>query len=292
MNLSHLLQAEELAEALVEGLRRELYLTPKPGLVDLWDNGSHRDLDLEMMDASIELIEEYQHRLLEALRRDAPLKTLVAIGQDAEVGMFKRFGTNTHKGAIFLCGLLVAAQARSGAREPAQLSAATAELAEEFFALGQVPPSHGKKVRQRFGRGGIILEALRGLPALFQTALPAWRDGIALCGDPAEAGFFVLARLMQQVEDTTALHRCGELGLARLRQDGRFLEAALSSGRSVRQHLTLLNEEYCQMNLTMGGVADLLGVAFGYLEYRGELKAEERAQRLPGMALPGGYVCL
>ncbi len=292
MNLSHHLQAEELAEALIDGLRSELHLTPKPGLVDLCDNGSHSDLDLEMMECSIELIEEYLTELLAALREDAPLGVLVVIGQKAEARMLERFATNTHKGAIFLCGLLVAAQARSGARKTEQLSAAVARLAGEFFSLQPPAHSNGQAAREQFGRGGIVREALHGLPALFQTALAAWREARALCTDPEEAKFFVLARLMQQVEDTTALHRCGEIGLARLRQDGRTLEAAMTSGRDVRLHLARLNDAYRQMNLTMGGVADLLGVAFGYLAYRGELTREEQTEKIPGMALPGGYVCL
>jgi hypothetical protein len=50
--------------------------------------------------------------------------------------------------------------------------------------------------------------------------------------------------------------------------------------------LTRLNLEYRAMNLTMGGVANLLGVAFGVLDYDGYAleegvrpAAEERRQR-------------
>ena len=38
-----------LADALSIGLRVELDLTPKPGLVDRWDSGSHDDLDYRLM---------------------------------------------------------------------------------------------------------------------------------------------------------------------------------------------------------------------------------------------------
>jgi triphosphoribosyl-dephospho-CoA synthase len=56
MNCSPLSQAERLASSLIQGLRAELFLTPKPGLVDLIDSGSHPDLSLPKMTASIDLI--------------------------------------------------------------------------------------------------------------------------------------------------------------------------------------------------------------------------------------------
>ena len=86
----------------------------------------------------------------------------------------------------------------------------------------------------------------------------------------ASASFAALARLMQTVEDTTALHRCGEAGLARIRADGARLEQLVDAGEHV-SFLRERNASYRRMNLTMGGVADLLGVAFGWLAYRGDI---------------------
>jgi len=72
------------------------------------------------------------------------------------------------------------------------------------------------------------------------------------------------------VEDTTALHRCGHAGLAALREDGARLDAALDAGAGA-DFLRGRSEAYRAMSLTMGGVADLLGVAHGWLADRGEL---------------------
>ena len=41
--------ADTLAVTLVQGATRELELTPKPGLVDQLDNGSHPDLTFGLM---------------------------------------------------------------------------------------------------------------------------------------------------------------------------------------------------------------------------------------------------
>ena len=73
------------------------------------------------------------------------------------------------------------------------------------------------------------------------------------------AAFRALAVLMQRVEDTTAVARCGP-GLARLRRDGAALETLLDRGEDPTPVLSTWNEEYRTMRLTMGGVADCLAL--------------------------------
>jgi triphosphoribosyl-dephospho-CoA synthase len=90
-------------------------------------------------------------------------------------------------------------------------------------------------------------------------------------GDKAAASWLMMGRLMQTVEDTTALHRCGRTGLDRLHRDGRRLEETIAAGEDPFSLLRQFNEDYRRKNLTMGGVADMLGLAFGYLVWRGFL---------------------
>lgn len=265
---------EPFARCLVSGLRRELLLTPKPGLVDGIDRGSHPDLCLATMNSSIDLIASYLAETLEALAAGKPLEALVAIGRRAEERMLRAFGTNTHKGAIFLTGLLLAARFRISSDGESPLSDSVAVLSARLFRSRLPADTHGGRLRETLGAGGIVAEAKAGLPTLFGIALPAYREGLNLGGAPQTASFFMMARLMQTVEDTTALHRCGQTGLARLRRDGQTLEALLLAGADPRPLLGRLNNEYRAMRLTMGGVADLLGLAFGYLEYCGELEQD------------------
>jgi triphosphoribosyl-dephospho-CoA synthase len=105
---------------------------------------------------------------------------------------------------------------------------------------------------------------------VFEVALPALRAATARGEGADAAAFRALARLMQTVEDTTALHRCGSAGLTRLREDGARLDALLDAGAHV-PYLRERNAEYRRIGLTMGGVADLLGAALGWLAYRGEV---------------------
>jgi triphosphoribosyl-dephospho-CoA synthase len=264
---------ERLAAALVEGLRRELHLTPKPGLVDLEDRGSHPDLSLELMDRSIELVGGYLDELCASVAGGEPLALQVAIARRAEQRMLERLGTNTHKGAIFVGGLLVVARHRAGADDEAALRPALSAVAREVAAATAPRGTHGDDARRRFRVGGILAEAAAGLPSVFDVAVPAFRAAAARGADPATASFSMLAGLMQAVEDTTALHRCGLEGLARLREDGARLERLVADGA----HLPFLRERnahYRRMNLTMGGVADLLGAALGWLVYVDELDTD------------------
>jgi triphosphoribosyl-dephospho-CoA synthase len=275
MNCSPLSQAERLAASLIKGLRAELFLTPKPGLVDLLDSGSHPDLSLAKMTASIDLVADYFADLLAALAVGAPLAELVATGRRAEERMLATLGTNTHKGAIFLGGLLLVARYRCPVDDRRALKATVAAVGREVLAFSPLPASNGQAARAIYRAGGIVAESRAGLPSLFDIALPAWILGWRLCGCPQRANFFMLSRLMQTVEDTTALHRCGPAGLAKLQRDGRLLEATLTEGFDPLPLLTALNLEYRQLNLTMGGVADLLGAAFGILDYEGYWLEEE-----------------
>lgn len=258
---------ETLAAALLLGLREELHLTPKPGLVDRRDSGSHPDLSYGKMSLSIDLMEEYFADLLLLLQGGAPLGALIAAGRQAETRMLRSLGTNTHKGAIFLGGLLLAAAVRSQSRTSTSLRYALAVLSEEFFTLQNPEGTNGEAVRLHLSVVGILGEARAGLPALFEVALPSLRQSREEGRGQESAAFLAMSRLMQCVEDTTTLHRCGPEGLERLRGDGACLEGLILSGADVVPFLETLNEEYRRLNLTMGGVADLLGVSLGYLRY-------------------------
>ncbi len=286
MTSSALSALERLAGSLRRGLQAELLLTPKPGLVDLLDSGSHPDLSLSKMLCSVDLVGSYFDELAAALQAGAALPELVSLGRRAEASMRSRLGTNTHKGAIFLGGLLLVARARAAGDELGRLRRDVAKTAAEFFALQPLPPSHGENVRRSFGKGGIVGEARLGLPCLFDIALPAWEEARRLGLSREQGSYLVLARLMASVEDTTALHRCGAAGLRRLHEDGKGLEERILAGGDFYPWLRELNVEYRRLNLTMGGVADLLGLAFGLLDY-GQTGACQAAAMAHAASAPG-----
>lgn len=249
-----------LAEALAAGLRAELDLTPKPGLVDRWDNGSHDDLNYALMARSISLLERYFFECVKALQAGHPVERLREIGIQTEQQMLASFGANTHRGAVFLGGVLLAAVYASNSLDSVTVSDAVAACAYELFATRRPQHTKGGQVRAQYRVGGIVREALDGFPAVFRIGVPAFREAERLGLDDRDTLFFAMARLMQTVEDTTALRRCGPRGLVQLQGDGARLEGLLRAGADPLLFLIRINERYRAWRLTMGGVADLLGL--------------------------------
>lgn len=271
MNCSPISRLERLATALTQGAALELYLTPKPGLVDLADCGSHPDLSLAIMERSVQIVGAYLDELVRSLVAGEPFICQKNIGIRAERRLQDELGTNTHKGYIFLAGMLLIAHWQAASADEAAIRRALSALAADFFKAGEAGASHGRQARERYRTGGIVQESRDGFPSLFAAALPAFRQSLNDHGCFSQASFAMLARLMQTVDDTTTLHRGGPSGLARVKQDGRRLERMLARGDDYIGHLRRLNRSYVRMNLTIGGVADMLGLAYGWLIARGEI---------------------
>lgn len=255
---------QELAALLVAGLQWELDLTPKPGLVDRRDNGSHQDLNYPLMARSIRLLERYFFDCAADLEAGHDLGRLRQRGIAAERAMLEQLGANTHRGAIFLGGLLLGAVHAAAARDSATVSVAVADTARRLFEAGLPAGTPGSEARARYGAGGIIREALRGFPSVFEVGVPALRDAGRLGFDWRDGLFLAMARLMQTVEDTTALRRCGPAGVACLQRDGAKLETLLLDGGDPVVFLTGANRRYQLQRLTMGGVADLLAISVAW----------------------------
>lgn len=243
----------------------ELYLTPKPGLVDLADSGSHTDLSLEIMERSVGYISEYLDEVKTSLVSNEPFECQRLIAMRAEQRLYDNLGTNTHKGYIFLSGMLLIASWHSAGQDEESVRSTLSAMSREFFNTRDAHVSNGHKVRQKYNAGGIIQESINGFPTLFEEALPAFREASVLHGCFRTASFAMLARLMQTVEDTTTLHRGGQIGLSRVKRDGRRLEQVVADGGDYTLFLQGLNCEYIRMNLTIGGIADMVGLAYGYL---------------------------
>ena len=116
-------ESERIASLAVQSLLDEVCVTPKPGLVDCHDCGSHRDMNLFSFNASAAALYPYfqscyragiQERQATAERAFGRLQVL---GVEAEGAMRRATGgVNTHKGAIYTLGVLCGA-AGSGIRE-------------------------------------------------------------------------------------------------------------------------------------------------------------------------------
>jgi len=271
MNSSCHSELEHLADALARGASMELYLTPKPGLVDLLDNGSHPDLSIPLMEQSIGIVADYLQAIVASLRADEPFACQRDIAIHAERRLYDELGTNTHKGYIFLSGMLLIARHHAGIADETAVRQSLSIISREFFDTAAQTGSNGEKVRRAYHTGGIVGEAISGYPSLFDEALPAFRSAFARHGCPTTASFAMMARLMQTVDDTTTLHRAGPAGLQQVREDGHALERLIADQGDAVVFLEELNERYKALNLTIGGVADMIGMAFACLLANGEI---------------------
>ena len=271
MNCSPHSALEKQAQALVSGARMELYLTPKPGLVDLADSGSHPDLSVSVMEQSIGYVADYLAEIVISLKAGEPFDAQKNLAIRAEQRLYDNLGTNTHKGYIFLSGMLLIAMHDAQSTEESAVRKSLSAISETFFRASGEKHTNGELARKQFNTGGIVREAIDAYPSLFEEALPAFRSAMEHHGCRNTASFAMMARLMQTVDDTTTLHRAGPQGLKQVRQDGRRLEQLIANGEAFIPYLEEINRGYIRQNITIGGVADILGLAFAHLIASGEI---------------------
>lgn len=261
--------AERLADLAVDALIDEADLSPKPALVDRRGNGAHTDLHLGLMHASaLSLWPAFKEMAEAALafgEVGLPLReALGRIGREGEQAMLATTGgVNTHRGAIWALGLLVAATAlepRSTGAGSVALRAARLALLEDRYAPR--PLSHGAQVALRYGVRGAREEAQQGFPAVLQRGLPQLKRSRAQGHGEQNARLDALLAIMSRLADTCVLYRAGEQGLQAMQQGAQaVLDAGGSASLAGRRRLHELDLQLLTLNASPGGAADLLAAS-------------------------------
>ncbi|MEM5313682.1 triphosphoribosyl-dephospho-CoA synthase [Paraburkholderia sp. JHI869] len=262
----------QLARFARDALIEEARLTPKPALVDARGSGAHNDLDLATMLRSAHALEPTFEALARASRGAAPgtaLRTdLARIGRAGEAAMMRATqGSNAHRGAIWIVGLLVAGAAivhtpgsdDSAYAHSAHICETAAQIARYEDMLAQPAQSNGERVRQRYNVGGARSEAQEGFPHVVRVGLPALYAARAQGHDEAHARVDALLAIMASLDDTCVLHRAGlagreaaQVGAQRVRDAG---GVATQAGRAA---FDTLERALLALNASPGGAADLL----------------------------------
>ena len=253
--------AETLGEMAENALLAEVHFTPKPGLVDEANNGAHRDMDVPLFERSAHALRPCFEEFVRLGIQGASPAALQQAGVRAEQAMFAATGgVNTHKGAIYSGALLLHAAGRllSGEEE-----GDLCELAAQTAAAIPAPTgTHGAAVRAQCG--GIRTEAVSGYPTA-QAVLRQLRQS-----GPLDALLLSMSRL----DDSTLWHRGGAEGAQLVRSRAADILAAPASEREAR--MRRLDAELIERNLSPGGSADLLAMAF-FLEKALPLLGQEEA---------------
>jgi triphosphoribosyl-dephospho-CoA synthase len=258
--------AEWMARLAREALIAEAELTPKPGLVDRRGSGAHTDLSLAIMRRSAFAIEPYFCEMAYISRGTRPSQQmrerLAAIGRVAERTMLKASGgSNSHKGAIWVLGLLISAAAMQDQGNVPASAVATTAMDIAFFEDRASPRliSHGDLVAKRYGVAGARGEALRGFPHVVDVGLPRLRGRRASGATEQVARLDTLLSIMSHLDDTCLLYRGGRTALITAKEGAITVERAGGSGTAIgRQYLERLDGQLLDLKVSPGGSADLL----------------------------------
>ncbi len=262
-----LLPAFSASHAAVQALIAEAELTPKPALVDRRGNGAHDDLTLELLVQSARALGATFDAVAAVARAasiDAALRErLGAIGRDGERKMLDvTGGINTHRGAIWSLGLLVAAHANTGSRDPHAIARVAAQIAALPDAAGAAPNSHGTQACEQFGVRGARGEAQAGFPHALHCALPTLRAARARGARESIARIDALLAIMSSLDDTCLLHRGGRAALNAAQSGAAAVLTAGGVGEAAgAAAFVALEGRLLGLHASPGGAADILAGA-------------------------------
>ena len=283
--------ASQLGALATKALLDEVNTTPKPGLVDRNNSGSHADMTRETFHASAQALRDYWPDCFRigAETADKPPEAAFAAlrerGVKAEQKMLGATGdVNTHKGAIFTLGTVCGAigrlwSAEDPCREPERIAAAAAELCstamrEDFEKLEQsgLARTAGERLYLQYGLRGIRGELADGLPAVLDCALPALERGISDGLSRNDAGVYALLALIARGSDTNMIRRGGRALAAETASQLRAL--LQKEPRPSMERVRQLDDSFIRQNLSPGGCADLLAVSFLLYDWKRRIPAD------------------
>lgn len=268
--------AKDAARFAVRGLLYEVCTTPKPGLVDRSNSGSHKDMDIfTFMDSACALFPYFETctkigRQTSDLPATETFLKLRSAGRKAEADMFSATrGINTHKGAIFSMGILCAAlgrlprdQWKHPERILQECAAMTQGLTNSDFAglTKETAVTTGQKLYLQYQITGIRGQVEAGLPAIQEAGLPVLKEGLARGLTINDAGCAALLALMVSATDTNLIARSD---VATQQKTVEYIKAILEeTPYPDKTILEQLDREFIKRNLSPGGSADLLAICY------------------------------
>ncbi len=275
-------QDKNLVAKLAEkSLIKEVYTTPKPGLVDNDNSGSHTDMTLDTFVKSANALSPYFASCFEIghkTRNIPPHEVFPKLKKEgilAEEIMYRATsGVNTHKGIIYCMGIICAALGRLWTAEKpiadteetthtaSQISAAAIE--NDFKNIDT--STAGGRYYQSHGIRGIRGEVLSGFLSVVNISLPIYTKALNNGFCENDAGATALIHLIANIDDTNLYHRGGEDGAKYAKSYAASLIEKTSSISS--EDIKKMDEEFIKRNLSPGGCADLLAVTYFFAELK------------------------
>jgi len=243
-------------------LIKEVELTPKPGLVDKLNNGSHKDMNIDTFYASAKAIKSFIPKFLKCRNN---FDSLRAVGLECEKEMFKATkGINTHKGMIFslavICGAIGSVGSTCLKTLQNEIKYICKDLIQNDLQKSLHVKTHGEKFYANTQHTGIRGEAVSGYATIFEKSLPFYKQKEDEYGEEIALKLTLLL-LMSITEDSTIYARGGLEGLVFVQNEAKkFLN--VQDITLLEKNLKVFDAILIAKNLSAGGSADLLGLTW------------------------------
>jgi triphosphoribosyl-dephospho-CoA synthase len=254
-----------LADLAIKALMDEAELTPKPGLVDLRSAGCHRDMDVALMKASALSLHacfaEMGRTACQGQPNQELRETLAVVGQSGEREMMQvTKGVNTHRGAIWAIGLLIAGAAIRGSGASVEQIATTAgDIAKFPDRNAPMQDTNGLRVMRKYGYHGARGEAINGFPHVVHIGLPTLQAMRARNVPEKVSKLNALLAIMASLDDSCLLYRGGIKALATAQQGAqKVLDLGGADTEVGWKAYQALEASLLELRVSPGGSADLL----------------------------------
>lgn len=265
---------EYISELAVKSLLDEVYTTPKPGLVDCRNNGSHADMDVQLFERSANSLKSYFQKSFsigyetKSLSCEKALIPLRDAGITAEQTMYKvTGGINTHKGVIYSLGLLCASAGRLwkaetpfASREDLCKESAkyVKDTIQNDFEKTDTSTAGGRLYKE-LGITGIRGEVASGFESVLKIGLPVYENLIRKGFSQNDAGAVTLLHFIAKIKDTNLYHRGGKEGAQYAKT---MAIKVINHPFYERKQMENMDDEFIKRNLSPGGSADLLAITY------------------------------
>ena len=283
---------EHVITSATRALCDELATTPKPGLVDRHNCGSHSDMDFfTYIDSIAELLPFFQECALigfdcavtsiekrsgSGIYNEADIPELLPLvkraGKLANIKMsLATGGVNTHRGIICSLGILCAAYGwliRSktvfSMDELFDLSGVIARpLMDDFKDMSSdTAETNGEKLFAMCGMTGVRGEMSCGYRNVREYSLPMLRRMIERGHPMNDSGVAAFLALLSHVDDTTIVHRSNEATLREIQRAAAEFLKANPSMSEIKRWAAETDLQFIEQNISAGGCADLLAITF------------------------------
>lgn len=271
--------ANACAACACRALLYEVCITPKPGLVDRANNGSHKDMDIyTFIDSASALTPYFRDFVLAGIQfyKDEPQQLFQRIrylGMQAEEAMFlATHHVNTHKGLIFSLGIICTALGYLFANDQNTninnildlCGKMTRELINNDFqgVTLEKAKTSGEKFFAKYRITGIRGEAASGFSSLKEYGLPFLKVLIEKGYSLNDAGVLTLLNLIANVKDTNIIARSNLKTQEEVQSDLKR-ELDTHNGKYLNMNfVSHLDKKFIEMNISPGGCADLLAMSF------------------------------